>query len=234
MICSKHTRQNAFGARIAVPFRLNLPAWQAGLINYHDSDIALFLAYGWPVNYCLLSDPAPFVSNRSSAINFAQTVDSFLDTELSYEATAGPFKHDPIPSRLQTSPLQTVDKDKTKRRVVLDLSFPPGRSVHDGIPKDTFLGVQFHLTLPRSADFVNLILSHGPASFMYKKDLRRAYRQIPVDPKDYKFLCYKWRANYYFDLVLPFGLRSAIMACQRTTTAIAYMFKSEFNFACIN
>ena len=24
------------------------------------------------------------------------------------------------------------------------------------------------------------------------------------------------------------------MACQRTTTAIAYMFKSEFNFACIN
>ena len=24
---------------------LNLPAWQAGLTNYHDSDIALFLAH---------------------------------------------------------------------------------------------------------------------------------------------------------------------------------------------
>ena len=69
---------------------------------------------------------------------------------------------------------------------------------------------------------------------MYKKDLKRAYRQIPVDPKDYKFLGYKWRGSYCFDLVLPFGLRSATLACQRTTTAIAYMFKSEFNFACIN
>ena len=234
IICSKHPRPNAFGARIVVPSRLNLPAWQAGLTNYHDSDIALFLAHGWPVNYCSSSDPAPFDSNHSSAINFAQTVDNFIDTELSYEATAGPFKHDPLPSRLQTSPLQTVDKDKTKRRVVLDLSFPPGRSVNDGIPKDTFLDVPFHLTLPRSEDFVNLILSNGPGSFMYKKDLKRVYRQIPVDPKDYKFLGYKWRDNYYFDLVLPFGLRSATMACQRTTTAIAYMFKSEFNFACIN
>ena len=217
----------AFGARIVVPSRLNLPAWQAGLTNYHDSEVALFLAHGWPVNYCLSSDPAPFDTNHSSAVNF-------IETELSHEATAGPFKHDPIPSRLQTSPLQTVDKDKTKRRVVLDLSFPPGRSVSDGIPKDTFLDVPFHLTLPRSADFVSLILSKGPGSFLYKKDLKRAYRQIPVDPKDYKFLGYKWRDSYYFDLVLPFGLRSATMACQRTTTAIAYMFKSEFNFSCIN
>jgi len=90
------------------------------------------------------------------------------------------------------------------------------------------------LTLSQSADFVNLILSKGPGSFLYKKDLKRAYRHIPVDPKDYKFLGYKWRDNYYFDLVLPFGLRSATMACQRTTTAIAYIFKSKFNFACIN
>jgi len=127
-----------------------------------------------------------------------------------------------------------VDKDKTKGRIVLDLNFPPGRSVDDGISKDTFLDVPFHLTLPRSADFVNLILSKGPGSFLYKKDLKRAYRQIPVDRKDYKFLGYKWRDIYYFDLVLPFGLRSATMACQRTTTATAYMFRSKFNFACIN
>ena len=156
-----------------------------------------------------MSDPALFDSNHSSAINFAQTVDSFIDTELSHEATAGPFKHDPIPSRLQTSPLQTVDKDKTKRRFVLDLSFPPGRSVNDGVPKDNFIDIPFHLTLPRSAHCVNLILSTGPVSFMYKKDLKRTYRQIPVDPKDY-------------------------MARQRTTTAIASTFKSQFNFACIN
>lgn len=151
-MCSKHTRPNAFGACIVVPSRLNIPAWQAGLTNYHDSEVALFLAHGWPVNYCLSCDRTPFDSNHSSAVHFAVTTWcrhylpylittrtitlvpilfgsnrlSFIETELSHEAAAGPFKHDPIPSRLQTSPLQTVDKDKTKRRVVLDLSFPPG------------------------------------------------------------------------------------------------------------
>ena len=169
IICRKHTRPNAFGARIVVPSRLNLPAWQAGLINYHDPDVAVFLAHGWPVNYCSSSDPELSDSNHSSAVNFAQIVDSFIETELSHEATAGPFKHDPFPSRLQTSPLQTVDKDQTKRRVVLDLSFPPSRSVNDGIPKDTFLAVPFHLSLPRSVDFVNLILSKSPGSFCTKK-----------------------------------------------------------------
>ena len=76
IIGSKHTQPNAFDARIVVPSRLNLPAWQAGLTNYHDSEVALFLAHGWPVNYCLLSGPAPFDTNHSSAVNFAQTVDS--------------------------------------------------------------------------------------------------------------------------------------------------------------
>ena len=33
IICRKHTRPNASGARIVVPSRLNLPAWQAGLIG---------------------------------------------------------------------------------------------------------------------------------------------------------------------------------------------------------
>ena len=204
------------------------------MLNYHDPDVTLFVAYGWPINYCSLSNPTSSDSNHSSAVKFAKTIDSFIETELSHEATAGPFKRDPIPSTLQTSQLQTVDKDKTKRRVVLDLSFPPGRSVNDGIPKDTFLDVPFHLSLPLSADFVNLILSKGAGCFLYKKDLKRAYRQIPVDPRDYKFLGYKWRDSFYFDLVLPFGLRSATMACQCTTTAITYMFKSEFQFACIN
>lgn len=122
-------------------------------------------------------------TNHSSAVNFAKTIDSFIETEPSREAPVGPFKHDPISSTLQTSPLQTVDKDKTKRCVVLDLSFPHGHSVIDGIPNNTFLEVLFHLTLPRSAVFVNLILSKGTGCFLYKKDLKHAYRQIPVDPR---------------------------------------------------
>ena len=121
-----------------------------------------------------------------------------------------------------------MPKDGSKRRVVLDLSFPPGKSVNDGIPKDSYLDQPFHLTLPRSADFVDLILAKGAGCYLYKKDLKRAYRQIPVDPKDYPFLGYHWNDCLYFDLVLPFGLRSATLACQRTTNAITHIFGSAF------
>jgi hypothetical protein len=63
----------------------------------------------------------------------------------------------------------------------------------------------------------------GRGCLMYKTDLRRAYRQIPVDPGEYPFLCYTWRGNIYADTVLPFGLRSAAMSCQRTTRALSFI-----------
>ena len=116
----------------------------------------------------------------------------------------------------------------------MDLSFPQGTSVNDGIPTDSFLDEPFHLTLPRSADFVNLIVAKGPGCYLFKKDLKREYRQIPVDPKDYILLGYRWQDLFYFDLVLPFGLRSATLACQRTTSAIAHIFGTAYHYDCVN
>ena len=127
-----------------------------------------------------------------------------------------------------------MPKDGSKRRVVLDLSFPPGKSVNNVIPNDTYLDQPFHLTLPRSVDFVDLILAKGAGCYLYKKDLIRAYRQSPVDPKDYPFLGYHWNDCLYFNLVLPFCLHSTILACQRTTNAITHIFHSVFQHDCIN
>lgn len=55
-----------------------------------------------------------------------------------------------------------------------------------------------------------------------------------MDPRDYIFLAYHWCDSFYFDVVLPFGLRSATLACQRTTNAIAHIFHSFFGHDCIN
>ena len=49
-----------------------------------------------------------------------------------------------------------------------------------------------YLTLLRSADFVDPILAKGPGCYLFKKDLERPYRQIPVDLKDYIFLGYRY------------------------------------------
>ncbi|KAK3726496.1 hypothetical protein QZH41_003891 [Actinostola sp. cb2023] len=67
--------------------------------------------------------------------------------------------------------------------------------------------------------------AHG--ALIYKRDLRRAYRQFPVDPFDYPLLGYRWNDELYFDVVLPMGLRSAAMACQRITNAVCFICRSE-------
>ena len=234
ILCSKSSYPNAFGACVPVPSKLNIPSWKSALDKYSDSVVADFLAFGWPINDRSSSVPTPSTSNNSSAVRYPDAINSFIETEISHGATAGPFLHNPFPSPLQTSPLQTVPKDDCKRRVVLDLSFPPGASVNDGIPKDSFLDEPFHLSLPRSSDFAHLIIAKGPGCFLFKKDLKRAYWQIPVDPRDYNLLGYHWNDLLYFDLVLPFGLRSATLACQRTTNAIAHIFSSVYHHQCVN
>ena len=44
---------------------------------------------------------------------------------------------------------------------------------------------------------------------MSNLDIKSAFRNIPVHPSDWELLDMKWQGLYYFDTVLPFGLRSA-------------------------
>ena len=173
ILCSKSSYPNAFGARVPVPSKLNVPSLKSALDKYPNSVVADFLTFGGPINCRSSSVPTPSESNHSSTVRFPDAMNSFIAAEISHGATAGPFLHNPFPSPLQTSPQQTDPKDDCKRRIVLDLSFPPGACVDEGIPKDSFLDKRFHLSLPRFADFA-------------------AHRQIPVDPRDYNLLGYHW------------------------------------------
>ena len=59
---------------------------------------------------------------------------------------------------------------------------------------------------------------------LYKLDLQRAYRQIPIDPKDYPLLGFRFYSLLYFDTRRPFGLKTSAMICQRTTKAVVHCF----------
>ena len=61
----------------------------------------------------------------------------------------------------------------------------------------------------------------------FKRDLKRAYRQFPIDPFDYPLLGYQWNGELYFDVVLPMGLKTAAMACQRSTSAVCHMLSQD-------
>ena len=149
ILASKHDRFNAFGAKIPVSSSLNIAAWESRLQDYHDSDIVKLLRFGWTINYTADTLPEASVSNHPSAITFSDHVDYYIATELEHGATAGPFYCNPLPRPLICSPLQTVPKrGSTKRRVVMDLSFPPSHSVNSGFPDNSYLNEHYKLRLP--------------------------------------------------------------------------------------
>ena len=53
------------------------------------------------------------------------------------------------------------------------------------------------------------ILRHGRGCFLAKTDIESAFRLIPLKPSDYELFGMFWDGKYYYDKVLPFGLRSA-------------------------
>ena len=59
------------------------------------------------------------------------------------------------------------------------------------------------------ADAIRLIIKTGKGALMGKIDIKNAYRIIPIHPDDRYLLSMKWRDQYFVDLALPFGLRSA-------------------------
>ena len=99
---------------------------------------------------------------------------------------------------------------------------------------DSFLSVPIDLHYPTTDWIADTIVAKGRGCLLYKRDLMKAYRQFPVDPRDYHLLGYNWQDELYFDTVLTMGSRSAAMACQRATTAVSWICyqrgQSVFNY----
>ena len=69
---------------------------------------------------------------------------------------------------------------------------------------------------------------------MGKTDIESAFRLIPVHPNDWELLGMFWNGQYYFDKVLPFGLRSAPYIFNQLSDAIEWILlnKCSISFVC--
>ena len=76
---------------------------------------------------------------------------------------------------------------------------------------------------PKVDDLVQLIKSKSRGCLLYKVDLRRAFRQIPICPPSYNLVAFFWKKHIFFDSVLSMGSRSAAFCCQSLTNAIVFM-----------
>ena len=112
-----------------------------------------------------------------------------MEKEVLNKAIVGPFKNNPFSFGIKISPLNSVPKkDTSERRVILDLSFPKGNSVNDHINKNEYLGEKIEIVFPKVDDLVQLIKSKGRGCLLYKVDLGRTFRQIPICPSSYNLI----------------------------------------------
>ena len=85
------------------------------------------------------------------------------------------------------------------------------------------MGLHAKLTFSKVDDFAFRIYSLGRGCLMFKVDLSRYFRQLPLDLGDYSLIGYIIEGKIYFDKVLPMGMRTAPYIAQRVTDAIAYI-----------
>ena len=208
---------------------LNLAVWRERLKGYKDVVVCDYLEYGFPLDFNRQRTISCTAGrNHKGARDYPQFINKYFEKERKASRVAGPFPRNPLSVDLAVSPINTVPKDSAdERRVIVDLSWPLGSSVNDGISKDVYLGEEINLHYASVEQVCTMVNEIGPGAVIYKRDLRHAYRQIAVDPRDYRYLGYYWEKMYYFDTVLAMGQRNAAMACARTTDAIVYMHQEN-------
>ena len=148
-------------------------------------------------------DPA---RNMPSARERPEVIDDYLAEECSKGRVLAPLSPALFPF-VHTSRFRVIPKGTTgKWRLIVDMSFPKGSSVNDGIREAvsslTYVGI---------GDAMKVIVQLGKGTLLEKADIKSAYRNVPVHhPADrWLMMGMRWRKAPFIDTPLPFGLRSA-------------------------
>ena len=139
-----------------------------------------------------------------SANECSGKIDEFLAAECAAGRILGPFERSTVPM-VHINRIGAVPKSSPgKYRLIVDLSYPEGHSVNDGICEANCSLSYISVEMAAQS-----ILKLGRGAEMAKVDIRNAYRNIPVHPDDRWLLGVLWRGGVFIDAALPFGLRSA-------------------------
>ena len=76
-------------------------------------------------------------------------------------------------------------------------------------------------------DLVAQVLQLGKGSDVAKIDVRQAYRDVPVHPRDRHVLGMEWQGRVLIDGALPFGLRSAPLLFTALGDAVQWAVEKE-------
>ena len=216
---------NHVGARVSLPHtKLKLERWRYHLLGYEHAELTQFLEFGFPLGLVESAKLECQTRNHGSAYMWFDWVDKFIATEIQEGGMTGPFKLSPL-WEITVSPLMTAHKKPLDRRTVYDATYGEG-SVNSATPGDTYMGQPINFTYPRVEDYRVMILTAGRGAWMWKRDLKRFFLQLPLDPVEYSKVAVVWRGLFFLFVCLAFGLRHSGLNGQRVSDAVSWILRN--------
>lgn len=144
-----------------------------------------------------------------------------LEDEVEKGRIIGPFKDKPIDD-LFISPLYVIPKpNSTKHRMIFNLSHPLTGSVNDNIMENCR---SVHYCSVQDVGKCLLSKYNEGNAWLAKVDLADAYRIVPIQRSEWKFLGICVEDQYYIDRMLPMGASSSCQIFNRISDGLRWMF----------
>jgi len=167
-------------------------------------------------------------TNHGSLADHAAAVQEVISADCAALKKAGPFAliRSVRGGLLNISPLGAVTKrGSTKVRVIHDLSFPRGGdSINAGI-------ADVYLPLASFGHAARAVRRLGKGCLLIKLDVEAAYKQVPVRPEDWHLLGFSFEGTFYYERVLPFGLRSSCRLWDMFAAALHFLCETKLGVA---
>ena len=126
-----------------------------------------------------------------------------MKEEIDYGFIAGPFDLAPF-KNFNINRFGIIPKSTPRKWcLIIDLSFPHGKSVNDGIPPESC-----HICCPGIQSAIDKVMKCGRGALMVKFDFKKAYRSFSVRESDRYLLGMFWKNKYHVDLALPFRCKA--------------------------
>ena len=219
-------KHNFAGLQIPICSMLDYEKWSNYLGDYWDWQLPLLIKFGFLLDFDRDGVTASHMINHKSVLDYPDHVETYLQDEMDHKAILGPYKDCPI-DILHISPFMTRDKpNSVNRRLIIDLSWHQGGSVNAGVPTDRYLDTDFVLTYPSVDNITQEVLKLGRGCKIFKVDISRAFRHVPIDPGDLDLLGLYWR-DYFIDFSVPFGFKHGLSIFQRISDAVRFIMKQE-------
>lgn len=177
------------------------------------------IRFGAQIGYS--GDPNPFLLSKNliSAQDDPLVLRNGLDKDLALGRVSPCEAYPPF----ICSPQGLVPKKDGGFRRIHHLSHPVGLSVNDGIPKD-WSSLEY-AALQRMFDVVR---EAGRGSWILKRDLKDAFRLVPIALSQRRLLGFTWDGQYYHENCLPFGLRTAPLLFNLFAEGLHWIFTATW------